>query len=1083
MLHYRGQEVLRTHHSNRLEVLVETLAARLLTAGPDPFEPEVVVVPNQGMARWVSQRLALRNGIVAQVDYPLPATFFWRMLKAWLPKAPDQDAYQRGALAWRLFRLLPGLIDSPPFQDLKRYLDAEVSDLRRFELAAQLADLFDQYLIYRPDLCRAFEEGGGEGDWQAILWRIMANEIGSAHRASLLAELDRAVSLGAGPVLPLPPRVSLFGVGSLAPVQVQMLGALSRYTDVALYYLSPCREYWADVAEPRQLARRRARASRAGLADPTGMLDIGNPLLASLGHAGQAFLDQLLELGGADEDHFVAPVGDSLLAHLQRDILDLADRRAQEPTARTPISDHDLSFRVHGAHGPLREVQVLHDRLLDLFAALPGLEPRDIVVMAPDMALYAPYVDAVFGTAEKPLRIPWAIADRKPGADQSLAGAITALMALRHSRLPATEVLALLAVPAVQRRFAISERVRERLAQWIADTGIRWGLDEGTRRELELPAERLNTWAFGLGRLFLGYAMPTEWAEAPYRDLLPYPDIDVDEVEALGVLQSLIDALAEWRRQLASPRVASDWAEAINRLLETFFVFAEDAELTLVDSIRSVLGQLVRQQDIAGVEDPLSADLVAAILRQALDEPAGAHGFLTGRTTFTNMVPMRSIPHRVVAILGMNGDAFPRSQCTLSFDRIAAEPRRGDRSRRRDDRYLFLECLLAARGAIHISWTARSARDNTACAPSVVVAEVLDYIDASFRLPGVAKPTDALVIHHPLQPFSQEHFDGTRSSVASHSSRWCAAARAAIDGTATPFITTPLADPDPALRRVELADLLRFLGDPAGYFLRQRLGLRLPHREDAQTDEEPFVIPAGLERYALRSALLEGRQRAHGPEQIIATLRAMGALPHGALGEQEALAQLQIVDNLMARGAKWSGANMAPVEVDLAIGLFRLQGELHHLTDSGLLLSRPARLKPKDRLAAWVRHLVLCALAPGGVALRTAYVAEDYTLVLSAVDDPGAVLANLLDLYWEGLTHPIPFFPASSFAWLEKGTEEAVEAQWLGGANGAAEGDSLAVRIAFRGLTPFGEAFKVYAQRVYRPLLAVSTLIRASQEP
>jgi exodeoxyribonuclease V gamma subunit len=349
-------------------------------------------------------------------------------------------------------------------------------------------------------------------------------------------------------------------------------------------------------------------------------------------------------------------------------------------------------------------------------------------------------------------------------------------------------------------------------------------------------------------------------------------------------------------------------------------------------------------------------------------------------------------------------------------------------------------------------------------------------------VPGVEKPRDVLVVHHPLQPFSPEHFNGVQPLAASHSERWCAAARAAIDGTDAPFIDTPLSAPDAGLRQVEVADLIRFLRDTAAHFLRKRLGLRLPGLEDAQSDDEPFVIEAGLERYALRGALLAGREDGQGTEEILATQRARGALPHGALGEQEALEQLEIIDGLLARQNRLSGTPIAPLEIDRAIGDFRLQGELRDLTDAGLVLSRPAKLKPKDRLSAWVQHLVLCALAPGGVALRTAYVAEDYTLLLSAVDEPISVLADLLDLYWEGLTHPVPFFPASSFAWFEKRTYEAVEPQWNGGQYNEAEGERLAVRIAFRGADPRGPAFEVCAQRVYQPIDDVSDVIKAGKE-
>lgn len=1087
--------MLRVCHSNRLEVLLDALARRLVDVdggagsgtAPDPFEPELIVVPNQGMARWLSQQLALRTGVSANLEFPLPATFFWRVLTAWLPDAPDQQVYQRDALAWRIFRLLPGLLGEPAFAELRRYLDSDDAQLRRFELASELAGLFDQYLVYRHDLCLAFEAGAADDDWQATLWRALSGEVGSAHRARLVA--DFAVAAGGGPPSAgaLPDRLSLFAVGGLAPVQVEMLGALAEHREVGLYYLNPCREYWADVEGERHQARRRARASRAGLPDPTGLLDIGNPLLASFGHAGQVFLDQLLELGGEHDDRFVDPREASLLAHLQRDILELADRRTPDPDARTALAAGDRSLLVHGTHGPLREVQVLHDRLLDLFETLPGLEPKDILVMAPDMEAYAPYVAAVFGTAEDGMRIPWSVADRTPAAGQSLAEAIGTLMALPRSRLAVTEVLSLLAVPAVARRFAVSAAARERITGWVVDSGVRWGLDQHARGDLGLPAERQNSWAFGLDRLFLGYAMPPEWADQPCGPVLAYPDLDPGEADLLGALQALIDALADWRERLAVPRTAAQWAEQLNGLLEAFFALEDDAEIDLVETLREAIAGTVDSQRIAAVDEPIGIDLVRSIVGAAIKEPAGAHGFLTGRTTFCNMVPMRSIPHRVIAILGMNGDAFPRAQRPSSFDRIQREPRRGDRSRRRDDRYLFLECLLAARDAVHISWTARDARDNGVRVRSPVVDELLDYLDAAFCLPGSDlssdRPSDLLVVEYPLQPFGSTQFDGADPRLASHSARWCAAARALGAAADQPFCGAPLAPPDPALRVVAVADLLRFLRDPAGWFLAARLGLRLPRLDDAPLDSEPFVVEAGLERYRLRDTLLDLRDGGQRDAATLAVVRAAGRLPHGALGEQVAAAQLTEVDALLGRLANYRGEPVAPVELDLALGPFRLQGELRGLGDSGLVFARPTDLKPKDRLAAWVWHLLLCALAPPGVQPRTVQVGTDQTLELGAVERPAEPLADLLDLYWDGLSRPIPFFPDSSYAWFDRRSMAEVDKQWHGSGAWPGERDALAVRMAFRGTEPLGSEFRAIAERVYRPLHAVAQLHKAGQEP
>lgn len=1068
-------------HSNRLEILAGHLSEAVAGTLGDPFAPECILVPNPGMARWVAQEIARRSGVAANLEFPLPAAFFWRMLLAWLPDAPAQTAYQRDVLAWRIFRLLPGLLSSSEFTPLARYLDADPSDLRRLQLSRRIADTFDQYLIYRHDLCLAWEAGAEAAGWQSILWCALSAEAGGAHRARLVDDFHRAIAAGEPPKGPVPDRVSLFGLSGLAPVQIQMLGALASHTDVYLYYLNPCREYWADLEDDRRQAKRRAAARRASLPDPTGLLDVGNPLLAAFGHAGQIFLDQILELGGADTDAFDAPGHGCLLHRLQSDILDLIDRRRENPEQRQVVSGEDFSLRVHGVHGRQREIQVLHDTLLGLYAKLPGLEPRDIIVMAPDIDAYAPFIEAVFGTVPTAQRIPWAIADRGAGVELPMISAIELLLRLPRVRFEATTVLSLLQVPALRRRFGIDDEALERIIVWVQETGIRWGLNEGDRSRLDLPPVRENTWDLGLDRLFLGYAMPATPDQDLYAGVLPYGDIEGAEVAYLGALQGLVETLGGWRQWLAEPRPPAAWLKTINSLVSDFFTPDED-ESEALTALHSTLDALLRQCQGAELEDPLSLDLIADWVHRALAESGGLRHFLSGRVTFCNMVPMRSIPFRVLCLIGMNGSDFPRSQRPTSFDLIARAPRRGDRSRRRDDRYLFLEALLSARDVLHISWVSNDVRDNSERVRSVVVDELLDYIAKSYRRDSGERLPDHLVVRHPLQPFSRRYFDGTDPRLATHAARWARAARVASSAQIAPFLPAALGEAEDAHRTLDVRDLIAFLRDPAGHFLHHRLGIRLPRGGLLIEDDEPFGVDH-LQRYWLRDALIAERAAGRTPEDSLKRLRAAGTLPHGAVGEIIVGAQSKVIDGILARRERYAGQRVEPVEIDQGIGAFRLQGRLGGLADSGLVLSRPAGIKCKDRLTAWVLHLLLCALAPDGVRRRTVFVGEDTTLVLHPVEEPLAIIEDLLALRWQGLREPVPFFPQSSWEWFQSGElgPRFYEA-WNGRGQQSGEGEDLAVRMAWRGRDPIGEEFMLCATRVLAPLDKHGELKKPAEE-
>jgi len=1057
--------MLQVYHSNRLEVLVEELARITAVSLADPFRSETIVVQNQGMARWIAQQLAQHNGISARLEFPLPAGFLWRVLQAWLPETPDVARFDQGFLLWRVCQQLPDLLGRPEFASLARYLADDASGLKLYRLAQRIADLFDQYLVFRPGLVLGWEQGEDE-HWQAELWRALGADNDRIHRAQLLAKLESAMARGGPDTDTLPERVSLFGLSALAPVYVRILGALASRIPVYLFFLNSCREYWSDLVDERGQARRRARAQRAGRPDPTGLLDLGNPLLASLGHAGQVFLDQLLELGGPDHDRFVPPRGNGLLQRVQRDLLELVDPRASGPQV---IAPDDQSLQFHSTHGPLREIQVLHDRLLYLFERLNDLEPRDIIVMAPDIDRYAPYVEAVFVAADAPTRIPWSIADQRVAAGCPVLDALKYLFALPSSRFEAGELLSLLEVTALRRRYGLDDEGVERIRIWVRESGVCWGEDGAMRADLGLPDEPANTWVFGLKRLFLGYALPPAADDEPYAGVLPYSDLEGGEVAYLGQLVALVETLGIWRRRLTVPRSLSGWRTAVNELLAAFFV-PDDEEEALLQLVRDGLDEAVVRAQAAGFDRPVALEVPRALLRDLMESGRGAHSFLTGRVNFCNMVPMRSIPFRVICLIGMNGTDFPRAQRPLSFDLMARHPRRGDRSRRRDDRYLFLEALLSARDILYLSWVGNGERDNSLKVPSVVIDDLLDYLRRGYRLPNGADPTEQLVVRHPLQPFSRRYFGPDDERLFSYARTWLDAARTRVEGELPPFCDVELPEPGEAFRTLELEDLIRFLCNPVRYFLTERLGLSLSAEAELPEDTEPFDA-AGLEGYRLDQSLLHGLLEGQERSSILACIRGAGILPHGAPGELLFDEHLEVAAHFVQRLQGHLAAKTEPIEVDLSLAGFRLQGQLENLQVRGLIDYRFGRLSAKDRLRAWVRHLVLNLLAPQGIEPASTFVAKDRVLRLTPVTGSEGLLADLLELHRQGLMRPLAFFPESAWAWLEHGYGSSFDHAWCGRYNPMPEQDQVAVRIAFRGHEPIGEEFEQTARRVLGPML------------
>lgn len=988
--------------------------------------------------------------------------------------------------------------------------------------------------------------------WQAELWRRLARSEGRARHFARLAEELHARLGGSPPIEPpaeparpssprqlglfdapaqsaaaraaarhgqavdlssLPRRFALFGIPALPPPTLEIIRHLAHHLDVHLFLLNPSRAYWFDIRTYREQLR---EAERTRSVDPTLLhRDVGNSLLASLGKQSRDFIASLLAYDDEhvrNEELFETPGPDPvravpadtreevrpLLEVLQHDVLDLRERGGRPPLGledtrfpqRAPVSGEDRSLQVHVCHGAMREVEVLHDRLLDLFDRHPDLRPSDVVVMTPDIEQYAPAIEAVFATAPEARRIPYSIADRSLAADSPLVAAFLALLDLPGSRYDANRILDLLELPAVQRRFGLDAEQVERAQRWVRNTNIRWGIDESTPRSLGLPASREHTWRSGLDRLVLGSAL-AGGGRRLFEGILPYDDVEGADARTVGRLVAFAETVFDVERTLATPRPPGHWSADLAELLERVFLPSDEEELS-VQSIRDALREL--EGAAAGFDDAVSIDLIRLHLGRELEMPAGQSRFLAGRVTFCALVPMRSIPFEVVCLIGMNDDAFPRSHRPPGFDLIAREPRHGDRSRREDDRYLFLEALLSARRTLHVSYVGRSIRDNSEIPPTVLVSELLDAVRRGFHLAGDEESpelerSDRIVEHvvtqHPLQAFSPRYFSGN-PKLFSYAAELCEATEAARAQPVepAPLVQAPLPPPAEDALEVDVERLASFFQNPARGFVRGRFDIRLREGEGLIEDSEPFRLD-GLDAFRLRADLLALLVEGVPTEQARELLRARGHLPHGSIGDATFAEVARAAAPLAARmRALLPDGPPPPVAVaPLAAGPLRLTGALTGVTRRGRVDGRPGQIRPADELTTWIRHLVLCALArrgrlPSGVASETHYVGLDGTLVFRPVADAERHLAELAELYRRGLCEPLPFFPASAAVFVaarDKGEREALAAarsRFEGDRKEPSERNDRWVQLAFRDTDPLGKDFAALARIVIEPLCA-----------
>ena len=1069
--------MLYQYHGNDMDALREA-ACTLLGAMPlAPLVPERLIVPNVGMAKWLRHGIATRLGIAAHLDSALPAAFLHGLASAVLGEADraTERAWSKEQLAIRTMRALPGLLDDGVFDPVRRYLEGAAPERRLYALSRRIAALFDQYLLYRPHWLQAWENGSDAPDcplagqeWQTVLWRALlrqtgAEHPGSVHGAARLRALTERLAGSAPLALRLPTRVIGFGLGALAPVFVEAIAALATRTDVHLFQFNPCGEYWYDIVSERTRARWQLLApQRAALADT------GNPLLASWGTLGRNGLQLLLDRdSGQLRECFREPAQPGVLGALQRDILWL---RTPETPRTLDAADRSLVFA--GAHSPLREMEALQDHLLELLATLPGLKPRDIAVMAPDIGAYAGVINAVFAQSRHdPRHIPFSIADRNASAGNPVVQSFLHLLRLPESRFAASETLALLGVPAIGARFGVDAEALDTIRGWVRDAGIRWGLDAQPAAP-GVPGSARNTWRFGLERMLLGIALDEGLV---YEGATPFDVGGQDAIELTGRLAEFIERLAEQARSLDAARTMEQWLELLHRLIAGFYADTPESAADLAE-LRTAAAAVAEELNAAGLRTPLTREVLIDMLEERLAAAEGSHQFLRGGVNFCQLTPLRSIPFRVVCLLGMNAEAFPRATLAPAFDLMAANPRAGDPSRRDDDRYLFLEALLSARDCLYLSWVARDERSDEAREAALPMSELRDYIDQHWHRTACGRDASAaLTRQHRLKPFDAAYFCGD-ATLFSYRHEWLPAARA--EAAPEAFCPEPL--PPRTIEELPFAELLRFFRNPCQGFFSGRLGIRFEEAEAMAEDCEPLGVD-GLGAYALRDALLEAALAGDDVNRRVAQLLASGALPHGEAGVI-ALERVRTKSaGLLGTAADWAALEASSAQIDLDIGGVRLRGTVPGLRGGALRRLSAAKVNGAQLLQLWLAHLGCCAA--GVIAQASEQLHEDVHVRVAALTPAAATaaLADLLQIYAEGLRRPLPLFTKSAWAyaqqWHESGNREAAldaaHKTFDDGFNHGGEGSDAYIARAFgAGEDALGAEFLALASRVFDPLLA-----------
>jgi exodeoxyribonuclease V gamma subunit len=1078
--------MLHIHRAERADRLADALAAILAEPPEDPFTPEVIAVPTRGMERWLTQQISHRlgarperaDGVCANVEFPFPRRLIGGSIATASGVDPAADPWPPERSVWPLLEVVGQCLGEPWLARLATHLgrpgstpeDSSGSE-RRFGRLRLIADFYDQYGVRRPAMLQAWargEDSNGAGEplpagavWQAELWRRLRAAIALPSPAERLdAACDRLRETPG--IVDLPGRFSLFGLTRLPASYLQALAALAAGREVHLFVLHPSPALWQAISD------RIARETIIKRAQDTTVELPGNRLLASWGVDARE-LQLVLELAGGCADHhhgLDAELDQTLLGHIQADVL--ANRPPSgvplpgEPDGRLLLSAEDHSIEIHSCHGPARQIEVLREAILHLLQDDDTLEPRDIIVMCPDIETFAPLIQATFGSIEvhdgdenglpgagigRPdLRVR--LADRSLRQTNPVLAVVARLMELAEQRLTASEMLDLADSEPVRRRFRFDDEDLGRIQDWVAKSGIRWGLDAAHRLEYKLDQVATGTWRTGLERILLGVAM-SESGQHLYEGVLPVDDVESRAIDLAGRFAEFVARVGMSLDALTEPNTVAGWAAAIAEAAD-MLTATGDREAWQGHELQAMLAEIVSEAGAAASTTRIALSEVRALLRHRLRGRPTRANFRTGHLTVCTLVPMRSVPHRVVCLLGLDDGAFPRRSPRDGDDLLLDSPHVGDRDPRTEDRQMLLDALLAARERLIIMFSGNDERTNAPRPPAVPVGELLDVIEGTARMDdGAAR--DHIVVRHPLQLFDPRNFI---AGELVGGTPW-GFDQPALDGAIAlsgkrseppPFLAAAL--PAVAASRLALEDLVAFAERPVRAFLRQRLGISVSESDDEIEDGLPVELD-GLELWKIGQRLLDGVLAGVDPNLCIKAEIARGTLPPGQLGFPVVQRIWPIVETIVSRARSCAGEPPRSVGINVALpGEARFTGSVSGVRGQVLLSVRYARLNPRHRLAAWVRLVALSAAYPEqpfeAVTVGKARSGSHADVSVARIGPLGAdpytrgqlaraQLGALVDLRNRGLREalPIPSLTAAAYAGAARAdAEAAAAAEW-----------------------------------------------------
>ena len=962
-----------------------------------PLKKKSIIVQSDGMARWLTLKAATDAGVFANFEFVSPDGFLRDFAEKFFGITPD-SVYNKKNAEWALYKLLR----NEKSGEIGKYIGG--NEARAFRFSRTIADLFEQYFVYRPNMMKSWQDAKPAGlddneSWQFEIFSRLAEvkNIGTSGFAQLFNKKCREASPGNADY---PAALVLFGISIMNKYQLDMFRELSRLFPVHLFAMSPSREYFSHSRKKGDFDSDKTQELSAD--------DLPDTFFGRFCAAGLDFLNFTSDLN--DENDFETPEGNTLLASIQCDILN--DLETPEK------AENDDSVQIISCRDKMREIEVLKDNLLELFKENAELKPEDVAVMAPKINDYVPYITAVFGSTDPNDKtfIPWVISDRTFASESRIASTFLEILRLGNSNYEKSKVLSIFKSPCVYAKFGVDEKTLDDIEKLLDKSGVKWGLDADSRGE-NSGDPWLNTWDFGLSRIMMSQVMPFSETGEGFEGVLPVESVSKEDFENISCFITFVKELFRYLQILASAEKSpAEFKNLLESMLDFFFV-CDQNDKSAREEVRHIRNVIDDFAETAGnFSETLSFGALLQYLEDELGRERSGRGFLSAKVNFCSLKPLRALPFKVIYLIGMGDGEFPRSENRYAFDLTQKkEPGASvPRSVRDNDKYLFAEAIVSAREKLFISYEAKDlSEDSKKHRRAAMPVQILEkYIEAK-----TGAKAEELETKYPVQPFSEEYFKKDSAfKTFSEKDFKLATAMFHVEQNAPSPEPVRVSEQE-AEQNIDLEKLVSFFKDPIKFYLAKTLKIVLPDDSNEGGDEELFDYSDKLLAYNVRQTYVDMAQSVQDPDELdkafIRRIKNEGRIPFGAFGEAE-LKGFAADSNLRALAGKIMGKNFdfEDIALDFEDLSMKLQGRIKNIERSSgrMILVYPSSSKVKYQFESMIRHLAANA---AGIEVDTeSFFTDKKNFVLkklSTADEAKGDLAAFLKLWKFGKIH-MPFF-------------------------------------------------------------------------